>query len=266
MACISCVAAAAALMAVLCIMYRIPIISCNSEGDTLHQFRLSLVDPANVLQSWDPTLINPCTWFHVTCNQDQAVTRIDLGNANLAGPLIAELANLEHLQYLELYGNNLTGKIPSEFGKLKNLVSLDLYNNRLSGSIPKSLGNLKLLTFLRLHKNRLTGRIPWSLTTIPDLKVVDVSSNDLCGTIPMSGSFEHVPLKSFENNVRLNGPELFGSGPYTLVVHKVKSAMISISELVIGDCWWQSGATLESSSTEIAANYGYHRGWKRYCD
>lgn len=192
------------------------LVSCNSEGDALHTFRMSLVDRANVLQSWDPTLVNPCTWFHVTCNKDQAVTRIDLGNSHLVGPLVADLGSLEHLQYLELYGNNLTGKIPVEFAKLKNLVSLDLYNNQLTGSIPASLGSLKSLTFLRLNNNRLSGHIPRSLTSITSLKVIDVSSNDLCGTIPISGSFEHIPLKSFENNSRLNGPELLGSVPYDL--------------------------------------------------
>lgn len=193
-----------------------PLVSCNSEGDALHTFRMSLVDPANVLQSWDPTLVSPCTWFHVTCNQDQAVTRIDLGNSRLAGPLVADLGSLKHLQYLELYGNNLTGEIPTEFGNLKNLVSLDLYNNHLTGSIPASLGRLKSLIFLRLSNNRLGGHIPRSLTGIASLKVVEVSSNDLCGTIPISGSFEHIPLKSFENNSRLNGPELLGSVPYDL--------------------------------------------------
>ena len=50
----------------------------NSEGDTLYTLRRSLSDPDNVLESWDPTLVNPCTWFHVTCNQDNRVTRVYL--------------------------------------------------------------------------------------------------------------------------------------------------------------------------------------------
>lgn len=50
----------------------------NSEGDALYTLRRSLSDPNNVLQSWDPTLVNPCTWFHVTCNQDSRVTRLSL--------------------------------------------------------------------------------------------------------------------------------------------------------------------------------------------
>ena len=48
----------------------------NSEGDALHALRRSLTDPGNVLQSWDPNLVNPCTWFHITCNQDNRVTRV----------------------------------------------------------------------------------------------------------------------------------------------------------------------------------------------
>lgn len=51
-------------------------VSSNSEGDALYALRKSLSDPDNVLQSWDPTLVNPCTWFHITCNQDNRVTRV----------------------------------------------------------------------------------------------------------------------------------------------------------------------------------------------
>jgi hypothetical protein len=48
----------------------------NSEGDALSALRRSLRDPGGVLQSWDPTLVNACTWFHVTCDRDNRVTRL----------------------------------------------------------------------------------------------------------------------------------------------------------------------------------------------
>lgn len=51
-------------------------VRANSEGDALSALRRSLNDPDNVLQSWDPNLVNPCTWFHITCNQDNRVTRL----------------------------------------------------------------------------------------------------------------------------------------------------------------------------------------------
>ncbi|TQE00111.1 hypothetical protein C1H46_014288 [Malus baccata] len=168
----------------------LPLVYANSEGDALYTFRRSLSDPDNLLQSWDPTLVNPCTWFHITCNQDNRVTRV------------------------ELYKNNIQGTIPAELGNLKSLISLDLYNNNISGTIPLSLGKLKSLVFLRLNDNRLTGPIPRDLTGISSLKVVDVSNNNLCGTIPTSGPFEHIPLNNFENNHRLEGPELLGLASY----------------------------------------------------
>ncbi|KAJ4750956.1 Leucine-rich receptor-like protein kinase family protein [Rhynchospora pubera] len=188
--------------------------AANSEGDALSALRRSLSDPGGVLQSWDPTLVNPCTWFHVTCDRDNHVTRLDLGNLNLSGNLVPELGKLEHLQYLELYKNNIQGTIPSELGNLKNLISLDLYKNNISGTVPPSLGKLKSLVFLRLNDNRLTGPIPRELTRISSLKVIDVSNNDLCGTIPTTGPFEHIPLTNFENNPRLEGPELQGLAVY----------------------------------------------------
>jgi len=45
-------------------------------GDALSALKASVNDPNNVLQSWDPTLVNPCTWFHVTCDNDSRVIRV----------------------------------------------------------------------------------------------------------------------------------------------------------------------------------------------
>ncbi|GLU02464.1 hypothetical protein SLE2022_197140 [Rubroshorea leprosula] len=192
----------------------ISLVHGNSEGDALYTLKKSLTDPDNVLQSWDPNLVNPCTWFHITCDLQNRVTRLDLGNSNLSGHLVPELGKLERLQYLEIYKNNIQGTIPAELGNLKSLISLDLYNNNISGTIPPSFGKLKSLVFLRLNDNRLTGRIPKELVGMSSLKVVDVSTNDLCGTIPTSGPFEHIPLNNFENNPRLEGPELLGLASY----------------------------------------------------
>ncbi|KAK1386735.1 Somatic embryogenesis receptor kinase 2 [Heracleum sosnowskyi] len=195
-------------------MVFVTVVNGNSEGDALYALRRSVKDPDNVLQSWDPNLVSPCTWFHVTCNQDNQVTRLDLGNSNLSGHLVPDLGKLEHLQYLELYKNNIGGTIPAELGNLKNLISLDLYNNNITGKIPATLGKLKSLVFMRLNDNRLVGRIPRELASISSLKVVDVSSNNLCGPIPTTGPFEHIPLNNFENNPRLEGPELQGLASY----------------------------------------------------
>nr|XP_043630070.1 LRR receptor kinase SERK2-like [Erigeron canadensis] len=186
----------------------------NSEGDALYAFKKQLTDRNNVLQSWDPTLVNPCTWFHVTCNSENSVTRVDLGHANLSGQLVSQLGQLSNLKYLQLYGNNINGVIPDSLGNLKNLVSLDLYMNRLSGHIPKSLGKLHKLCFLRLNNNALTGTIPYSLTSITTLKVLDLSNNRLRGYVPTNGSFSQFTAVSFAHNPKLIYPAVpQASGP-----------------------------------------------------
>ncbi|PNT70359.1 hypothetical protein BRADI_2g10816v3 [Brachypodium distachyon] len=115
-------AAAAALFVAAAVLSPASVASAsNSEGDALYALRSALADPRGVLQSWDPTLVSPCTWFHITCNRDNRVTRVDLGNSNLSGHLVPELGHLEHLQYLRLKDNHLTGLIPRE---LKNISSL----------------------------------------------------------------------------------------------------------------------------------------------
>ncbi|KAF5725612.1 hypothetical protein HS088_TW23G00337 [Tripterygium wilfordii] len=178
----------------------------NMEGDALHSLRSNLNDPSNILQSWDPTLVNPCTWFHVTCNNDNSVIRVDLGNAALSGQLVPQLGLLKNLQYLELYSNNISGLIPSDLGNLTNLVSLDLYLNSVTGPIPGSLGKLSKLRFLRLNNNSLTGPIPMSLTNITALQVLDLSNNHLSGVVPDNGSFSLFTPISFANNLDLCGP------------------------------------------------------------
>ncbi|KAG2705165.1 hypothetical protein I3843_05G036600 [Carya illinoinensis] len=179
-------------------------VSANAEGDALNALKTNLADPNNVLQSWDPTLVNPCTWFHVTCDSDNMVTRVDLGNANLSGQLVPQLGQLANLQYLELYSNVISGIIPEELGNLTNLVSLDLYLNNLSGGIPPTLGKLSKLRFLRLNNNTLKGKIPLSLTTVTSLQVLDLSNNNLTGDIPVNGSFSLFTPISFQNNPQLN--------------------------------------------------------------
>lgn len=64
------------IIVALTIFSSVPAARGNSDGDALSALRRSLTDPDKVLQSWDPNLVSPCTWFHVTCNQDNRVTRV----------------------------------------------------------------------------------------------------------------------------------------------------------------------------------------------
>ncbi|XP_058006343.1 somatic embryogenesis receptor kinase 2 isoform X3 [Hevea brasiliensis] len=184
-------------------------ISANMEGsywlllilcDALHNLRTNLQDPNNVLQSWDPTLVNPCTWFHVTCNYENSVIRVDLGNAALSGQLVPQLGQLKNLQYLELYGNNISGPIPSDLGNLTNLVSLDLYMNGFTGPIPDTLGKLTKLRFLDLSNNRLSGPVPDNGSFSLFTPISFANNLDLCGPVtgkPCPGSPPFSPPPPF---------------------------------------------------------------------
>ncbi|KAF7025936.1 hypothetical protein CFC21_038082 [Triticum aestivum] len=160
------------------------IASSNTEGDILYAQRQAWNDPNGVLQSWDPTLANPCYWFHVSCNNENSVARVDLGNAGISGPLIPKLGQLKSLRYMELYENKMSGPIPATLGNLKRLISLDLYSNHLTSTIPASLGNIGSLRFLRIHRNKLAGGIPASLGCLTKLLRLELQENMLTGTVP----------------------------------------------------------------------------------
>lgn len=46
-------------------------------ADVLRVLKAQLSDPTNVLQSWDPISVSPCSWYHVTCDSwNRSVTRV----------------------------------------------------------------------------------------------------------------------------------------------------------------------------------------------
>ncbi|KAG0580966.1 hypothetical protein KC19_4G214000 [Ceratodon purpureus] len=177
----------------------------NSEVYALIAFRDNLINPPDWIKNWDDTLAVPCSLLRITCDDENKVIRMDLGNAGLSGALAPELGVLSHLQYLELYGNNFSGLIPKELGNLTALVSLDLYQNNFTGNIPDSLGQLSNLLFLRLNNNSLSGSIPSSLTNIAGLYQLDLSYNNLTGEVPNNGSFSRFTPISFIGNINLCG-------------------------------------------------------------
>ncbi|CAN1235322.1 BRASSINOSTEROID INSENSITIVE 1-associated receptor kinase 1 [Linum perenne] len=96
--------------------------------DALHKLKDSLIDPNDVLGSWDFSLVDPCTWSHVTCNKDDSVTRVELGNDGLSGKLVPDLGLLKNLKYLDLSNNSLSGLVPAN-GSFSMLTTLSFDNN-----------------------------------------------------------------------------------------------------------------------------------------
>ena len=130
------------------------------------------------------TAVTP--WYGVTVENGH-VTSLDLYLNNLAGPLPAELGNLNSVQWLALGDNHLTGSIPTTFGNMASLRWLILEWNELTGSIPSELGNLANLEWLILGSNLLTGEIPNSIADLENLEEdwgLDLAFNGLWSTDP----------------------------------------------------------------------------------
>ena len=133
------------------------------------------------------------------------VRRLYISFDRLSGEIPAELANLAHLEYLNLNGNQLSGMIPIELGNLPNLEDLDLSDNQLSGAMPAELGNLPNLEELDLSDNQLGGEIPAELGKIPNLRLLFLQGNQLSGEIPAElGKIPNLRFLDLSRN-RLSG-------------------------------------------------------------
>ncbi|XP_043722580.1 probable LRR receptor-like serine/threonine-protein kinase At5g10290 [Telopea speciosissima] len=159
-------------------------VTSDYQGDALNALKISLNASASQLYDWNPNLVNPCTWSHVTCDSNNHVTSVTLSSMGFSGTLSPEIGVLKSLDTLSLQGNGITGGIPEEFGNLTSLISLNLDNNHLTGQIPSTLGNLKNLQFLILSQNNLNGSIPDSVAGLPKLISLQLDSNDLSGQVP----------------------------------------------------------------------------------
>lgn len=156
----------------------------NYEVVALIEIKKALHDPYNVLENWDVTSVDPCSWRMVTCSNDGYVSSLGLPSQSLSGTLSPGIGNLTKLESILLQNNAIYGYIPDVVGNLESLQTLDLSNNKFDGEIPASFGDLNNLNYLRLNNNSLTGNIPQSLSNIGGLALVDVSFNNLSGPLP----------------------------------------------------------------------------------
>ncbi|KAK9114595.1 hypothetical protein Syun_021392 [Stephania yunnanensis] len=156
----------------------------NFEVQALIGIKQLLRDPHGVLDNWDETSVDPCSWAMVTCSPESLVTGLGTPSQNLSGTLSPSIGNLTNLQTVLLQNNNIGGPIPQEIGRLSKLHTLDLSNNNFTGQVPASLGHMKGLQYLRLNNNSLSGAFPWSLANMTQLSFLDLSYNNISGPVP----------------------------------------------------------------------------------
>ncbi|KMT01486.1 hypothetical protein BVRB_9g214930 [Beta vulgaris subsp. vulgaris] len=174
-----------------------------------HSFLSSWALPRDVLSAKHSTIITPCHWLGVGCDNG-SVTRLNLTNVGLTGTLYAfNFSSLPNLSYLDLHDNNLFGNIPSSITNLTKLTSLHLGDNQFSGEIPSELGNkITSLKNLNLINNFFSGNIPFSLGNLSSLSLLILGNNRLVGTIP--SELGHLTLL---NELRINLNNLTGPIP-----------------------------------------------------
>jgi len=79
-----------------------------------------------------------CDWDLVGCDGGGRVKLLTLSFNNLSGTVPASIANLTHLQDLDLEYNSLAGSVPDVSG-LKALTQLGLGGNGFTGPLPASI-------------------------------------------------------------------------------------------------------------------------------
>ena len=142
----------------------------------------------------------------------ETLTALSLFGDSIVGSIPAELGNLRHLGALWLFENRLVGAIPAELGNLNSLAYLVLEDNLLTGAIPPELGGLRNLRQLKLGENRLTGAMPPELGDLTLLESLDVSSNQLTGGVPP----EYGNLKALKS-LQVHNTGLSGRLPRELI-------------------------------------------------
>ncbi|KAM0872966.1 hypothetical protein ACQ4PT_038413 [Festuca glaucescens] len=112
------------------------------------------------------------------------ITRLELGQNYLTGPLSSLIGELTAMQYMSLGINALSGPLPKELGNLTNLIALSISSNNFSGSLPPELGNLAKLEQLYIDSAGFTGPLPSSLSKLTNMRTLWASDNDFTGLIP----------------------------------------------------------------------------------
>ncbi|KAL2577759.1 hypothetical protein AAZV13_16G156400 [Glycine max] len=180
-----------------------------SERETLLKFKNNLNDPSNRLWSWNPNNTNCCHWYGVLChNVTSHLLQLHLNTTfsafeydydyhylfdeeayrrwSFGGEISPCLADLKHLNYLDLSANYFLGagmSIPSFLGTMTSLTHLDLSLTGFYGKIPPQIGNLSNLVYLNLSATGFYGKIPPQIGNLSNLVYLDLREV-ANGTVP----------------------------------------------------------------------------------
>lgn len=157
----------------------------------------------------------PSQWSSFSNN----VVSITVNDCDLQGSIPSGVANIDHLQRLDLSNNNLSGSIPSKLCSLKSLTYLDLSYNQLdTSSVPDCLANGGSITNVNYGHQSSSNSSSSS------------SSSSGSGSASGGGSSSGNGTSYSSGNLQLNPP---ASSPSLLFAPLLLSSMILLSNLML---------------------------------
>ncbi|GLJ43784.1 hypothetical protein SUGI_0911520 [Cryptomeria japonica] len=130
------------LVFLILLYYPCFVAATNAEGQALLELKAGLNKSTDLLGTWDPNLVEPCTsWSHITYSGGH-VTAVHLESMGFSGTLSPHIGELTYLNILRLEDNHISGSLPPELGGSKSIVGI------LIGSIGGTVVVLTCFIFL----------------------------------------------------------------------------------------------------------------------
>jgi len=139
---------------------------------------------------WTSDSGNVCNWDGINCDpaDGETIVGIKISSSDFTGTITSEIGKLTSLLEFSIPQNKVHGTIPQALANLPHLEKINLSDNELTGTF-STFKSPKIVTF-NLSKNNLCGTLPSDIGMLHDLMVeFDVTGNKLQGTIPDSFRF-----------------------------------------------------------------------------
>lgn len=140
---------------------------------------------------------------------------------------------------IQIRDNNLHGPIPEEFGDLTSLTYIDLTYNSITGELPESMAKLTNVAHLRLGANEIT-KIPESMIkAMTKLVEVNMFGNKLTELSPLWAErldgIEDTPKHIYNGNFDFSTNRITGKLPKEITSHKAWSRIWYYTTMQNGD-------------------------------